>query len=43
MCELEQITLTKKSWNMRIGLHTGPLVAGIIGKRNSVLTFGETP
>jgi adenylate cyclase len=37
----EMNTLGLHAFEMRVGIHTGPVVAGIVGVKNFNMTFGE--
>ncbi len=39
----KRITENLPWFDIRIGIHTGPLVAGIVGVKNSLMTFGVIP
>jgi len=43
---MEELNLQNKAnglptWDIRIGIHSGPLIAGVVGEKNSLMTFGE--
>jgi class 3 adenylate cyclase len=46
LCGLEMIEATQamgKSWNARVGIHIGPVVAGVVGKRQYLFdVWGDT-
>ena len=37
------MTTGEFTFEMRIGIHTGPVLQGSLGLRNSITTFGVTP
>jgi class 3 adenylate cyclase len=46
VCGLQMITATRKlpiGWNLRVGIHVGPVVAGVLGRRQNLFDlWGDT-
>jgi adenylate cyclase len=46
VCGLQMVTATRKlpiGWNLRVGIHVGPVVAGVLGRRQNLFDlWGDT-